>query len=180
MAVLFVLAQQSISTSTDAYDVSQKNLKQMEQIDRVWYFIKDDLKYLLSVNIQQANSTATLPPFAVEYNGDPILVLLRNQYPVPQGSNATDVVRVAYRLEDEILSRNIWYNPAVTEIELARPTKLLGKVETFEVSVMPPSATSIRAPWEESWFAPGKVPLAVKILLKQKDREEMERVFFLQ
>ena len=44
MAVIFVLSQQTVSVSTDSFDTSERNAKRIEQIDRVWYFLKQDLK----------------------------------------------------------------------------------------------------------------------------------------
>ncbi len=178
MAVIYVLSNQAISVATGAFEVSERAGKRIEKIDRAWFFIKQDLRNFLAHSVRQPFG-GDVPPLVIEF-GQPVwLALLRSGNPNPLSLPRTEMQRVAYKFEDEIITRYTWQDPSQVDFELAREQRILDGVENIEIKVLPPTAKSIDGPWVDKWTDLVSVPLAVEVVMTLQDRGEMRRVFTL-
>ena len=178
MAIIFVLSQQAISVASASFEISEKHNKRLEQIDRAWFYIRQDLQYILAHPMRQKYGDQ-IPPFRVEFGQESWMTLLRSNNPNPLSLLRTEKLRVAYKYEDEVISRHTWPDPADVDWDEATEQKILSGVERLEVRVLPPTAKSLKDRWPDKWIEPEGVPLAVEITLELKDRGEMKRVFTL-
>ncbi len=192
MAVIAVLSYQTLSVSLDSSDIVEEHLQEMRRLDRAWALIENDLNNVIAHKRKRDASEAAsgdLPAMVVDGTDPRWLVLLRGGYATNIGSaNITlkrpEVVRVAYRLEEGVLWRDIWYNTGLTEVESAKHRKLLDGIESIEISALSREATSVDAgPWLDSWgIEPSQIetlPYALRIGLTLENDDKIERLFKL-
>ena len=178
MAIIFVLTNQSLDSAIRAVDVTQSANKRLEQIDRFWFLLKQDLEYVVPYDLK-TDQGQPLPPFVIDFGQELWLVLLRSGYPNPLGLPRTDMVRSAYKYNEDTISRLLWLNPASNDVEFAREIKLLDQVESIDIQALPPEATTMTEAWQQTYFCSGCVPLAVEVTLTLTDQGELKRTFML-
>ena len=177
MAIIYVLSNQAISVASDAYQTSEKHGQRLESIDRAWFLIKEDLKYVLNEQVVKPQQEP-LPPLSLEFQRDQLINVLRANNPNPTGLMRTDIMRIAYRLDEDVLVRMSWNDPAETDEEYMREQKILDGIEELRFEVLPPTARSIDN-WTDRWKELEQLPLAVRVTMNLKDRGEMIRIFAL-
>lgn len=190
MAVIGAISYQSLSASILSKEVVEDNLLKLNRVDRIWMLLETDLRNLVPVEQRQvfgAGSGEAIPAFVADPSATQYwLTLLRGGHANPLHFPRTEMIRVGYRVQDETLWRDVWYDLASVDSEQARPQKIVEHVESIEVRLLPHTATSYSdGPWVDRWPAPNlpqagsKLPLAIEVTLKLDGYSEITRLFAL-
>jgi len=183
MATIAVLAFGALSVTERSREVSEDRLRSIQQLDRVWLMLESDLRNALGYKAL-TNRGDIIPAMKITYSEDYWLNLQRGGKANPLGFFRTELVRVAYRIENEVLWRDTWYDTGNIDPEQARKQKLLEGIERVEVKVLPDTAKSVDdGIWIEQWPPENKVetlPLALRITFEIEGRGELDRLFILQ
>lgn len=184
MATIATLAFSALQVVDRSREVSEERLTEFQQLDRAWLMLEADISNSLAY-ASRSSFGDTLPALTISYTEDYWLNLLRGGKANPLGVFRTELLRVAYRLDDEgVLWRDTWYDPGNVDPDLARQQKVLEGVNEVEVRVLPNTANSIaEAAWSEEWPPQGNpaiLPYAIRISLDVEGRGELERMFTLQ
>lgn len=178
LAWITVVAQVVIQTAGRSGDISERRSQALKDIDRVWILLETDLRNAVGIN-HQVPFGEPLPAMRVSQTEEYILSVLRAGQANPLLLPRSEVLRVAYRLEENVLWRDSWIDPFNPVEEFARPQQLLEGVASFEVLVLPsaPLGRSIsEGPWLDDWPANGQnagaLPLAVEVTLSLSNRGE--------
>lgn len=185
MAVIAVVSYQSLDVVTESSSASQERLERLKRIDRTWIVIENDLRNILTV-ARTPSFGEPIRPFTVDANAqDYWLTLLRGGVANPLGLPRTEIKRVAYRLEDKILSRFSWEDTYDLEEENALTQKLLDGIEEIAIRVLLPTARNISSgPWDDSWPASGQgglsadvtqLPLALEVTMTLDEVDNLRR-----
>lgn len=187
LATIATISYQTLNITIESKEVVEAKLKELSRVDRAWLLLEADFKNALGYAKRQAlgpGSGELLPPLVVERNGDYALVLLRGGHANPLNLPRSELIRVGYRVEDETLFRDVWYDLGSIDQDESRKQKIIDGVERVELSVLSDRATSYSAgPWLDNWTLEEQVsspmPLAVKVTMKLEGYEEITRVFAL-
>lgn len=178
LAWITVVAQVVIQTAGRSGEVSERTSQQLKDIDRTWILLETDLRNAVGVNLQIPFSEP-LPAMRVSETEEYILSFVRAGQSNPLLLPRSEVLRVGYRLEENVLWRDSWIDPYNPIEELARPQQLLDTVESIEVRVLPPAPTGRSVdsgPWLDEWPSVGQgsaiLPLAVEVTLTLVNRRE--------
>ncbi|WP_075186981.1 type II secretion system minor pseudopilin GspJ [Teredinibacter haidensis] len=184
MSTIAVLAFNTLDVAERSKEISEEKMRDLLQFDRAWVMLENDLRNALS----HANGNEFGEPtncMEVSYGGDYNLIFLRAGRANPLGFPRTELARVGYRLEENVLWRDTWvdaWSPA-RDIDYARQQKLLEGVEDMKIRVMHTRAQGYdEGPWVEEWPGgepPGVLPLAIEITLETENRGEITRLFSL-
>lgn len=181
-AIIATLAYQSLSSASISSERTEQAMARIEQIDRAWILLENDLRNAVLRTVKQPFGE-TLPSMQGSFGGEYSLLVLRAGLENPLALPRSEVVRVGYRLQENILWRDSWINLMSSDPLAARKQKLLGDVEEVQVQFLSPEASSVKTgPWLEEWPGTGaaeSLPLAVSITLNLKDMGEVQRLFAL-
>ncbi len=184
MGTIATLAFSSLDVSERSSEISQEKMQQIQQFDRVWIMLENDLRNIRTM-VTGSEFTEVVPAMSVDYGGEYSLMFTRAGRANPLFFPRTELARVAYRLEEETLWRDIWVDPRNPDVELIRKQKIMEDVEDFKVEVLPhpPVGGGVKqGPWGEEWPSggiPNALPLALRINLELKNREPVHRLFRL-
>ncbi len=188
MAMIGTISYQSLDTTISSKEVVEKHIADLKQIDRTWLLIERDLHHFVNHWAKQtygAGSGGGLPPIVVDPNeGGYRLVVLRGGHANPLNFTRTELIRVGYRIEENVLWRDVWYNLGSTDMEQAQQRKIIDGVDSIEIKALPPTANNVDTRnWLDQWMPTegaqgGEVPLALEITLRLLDNEiEIKRLF---
>jgi general secretion pathway protein J len=111
------------------------------------------------------------------------LIFLRGGHANPLNLVRSELMRVAYRIDDEVLWRYSWTDPHSIDEDSAQKQKLMEGVEEVAVRVLSPDATSFSGgPWTDTWPAEGvtnQLPKAIEITLTFTKAGELMRLMAL-
>ncbi|MFL0803582.1 MAG: type II secretion system minor pseudopilin GspJ [Agarilytica sp.] len=188
MALIGTISYQSLDTTIRSKEVVEEHLKELSKVDRAWLLIEGDLKNILNNSVSQSfgpGGGEDLPSLFLDNSDEEYwLVVLRGGHANPLNFIRSELIRVGYRVQDSVLWRDVWYNVASVDVDQARNQKVLDNVETVEVKILSPTATSFDGgPWVDKWppqgARPEEMPFAVEVILRLKDDEEISRLFSL-
>lgn len=187
LAVIATISYQTLSVTIASKEVVEAKLKELARIDRAWLLLETDLKNALSYGRRQMlgpGSGELIPPLLIERNGDYAMVVLRGGHPNPMNFPRSELIRVGYRVEDETLWRDVWYNLGSVDQEEAKQQKIVDGVESIEISILSDRANSFSSgPWLDNWTmeqqASSPMPLALKVTIKLEGYEEVSRLYAL-
>jgi len=188
LAIIGTISYQSLSATIKSKEVIEDNLQKIAKIDRTWLLIETDLRNVLSHVTQQSFGPGTsedIQPMVLENNSEYWMTLLRGGHANPMGFLRTELIRVGYRVQEETLWRDVWYNLGSVDVAQARQQKVIDNVEALEVRILSSEANSFSAgPWIDRWPQPGGkkevlLPTAIEVKLQLKDQVEIARVFSL-
>ncbi|WP_158224617.1 type II secretion system minor pseudopilin GspJ [Agaribacterium haliotis] len=186
LASILVVAEQAISTSNKSAEVAAKRVQDLRDLDRVWLLLEADLRNAIAHAQAGGSFQESLPAMKIEQGGEWTLMLLRGGQANPLLLPRSELLRVAYRLEEEVLWRDSWIDPYQIEEEFVRPQQLLEGVEEFEVLALPkaPRGRSVKeGPWLDAWpegqIPANELPQAVEIILRLKGERELKRLIAL-
>ncbi len=189
MAMIGTISYQSLDATISSKEVVEKHIKELAKIDRAWLLIEADLRNMVNHQVTQAygvGSGGKLPPMVLANTDEKYwMVVLRGGHANPLNFIRSELIRVGYRVQEEILWRDVWYDLGSNDVDQARQQKIIDGVEGVEVRILTPAATSFSGgPWTDSWpfqgANPDDMPLAVEIKLRLKgDEAEISRLFAL-
>ena len=182
LASILVVAERSITTANKSAEVSAKRIQDLRNLDRVWLLLETDLRNAIAIS-RQGQFDETLPAMTISQGDEYQLMFLRGGLRNPLLLPRTELLRVAYRLEDEVLWRDSWVDPYNPDEDTARPQQLLEGVEEFQVLALPaaPKGRSVaEGPWLDAWpegsNANAELPLAIEIIVRLANERELKRL----
>ena len=182
MAIMAVLAFQSLDVAERSSEVNQEKLAEIEQLDRIWVLLENDLRNVLSYD-RISSYGDLVPAMQVDDRDLHWLQFFRGGRTNPLYFPRTELGRVGYRLENEALWRDSWIDPANPDPDLAFEQKLLEGVDSVEVRVLLPDARSVEdGPWTDEWPPRDVVdvlPIAVEVTIIFEDEREITRLIGL-
>lgn len=131
-AVISVLAYQAINSVVTTKTIVESHSQRMEELQRAIWWMEQDVIQAAPRPIADGLG-GTLP--AYQYRSDLGLELTRiTQFPTPYASGG--LLRVGYKLEEDILYRLVW--PVIDRAPDTQPIKypILTSVERFEVRLL--------------------------------------------
>lgn len=179
-AMIAGMAATAFTSAEVAHQRTQKALENMQRLDRAWLIIETDLRNGIG-RLMKTTYGEGLPAMVVDETEDYWMSLLRGGRANPMHLYRSEMGRVRYSIEDEVLVRELWNDPANMEEELAYKQKLLEGVEEVRVRLLPPGAGSVKnGPWVEEWpprQALAALPKAIEITMVTAERGEIKRLF---
>lgn len=187
MAMIGTISYQSLDATIRSKVIIEEHIADLARIDRAWLLIEADIRNMLNHSVTQTSGRGgQLHPLVLANNDEEyFMTILRGGHANPLNFIRSEVIRVGYRVQEEILWRDVWYNIGSSDVDEARQQKIIEGVDEIKVRVLSPNATSFSAgPWQESWSLENdhstKMPIAVEITLILKDDEsEITRLFAL-
>ncbi len=188
MAMIGTISYQSLDTTIASKEVVEQHIEDLNKIDRAWMLLESDLRHFVnhwSTQTYGAGSGGGLPPVVVDPTpGGYQLVLLRGGHANPLNFMRTELIRVGYRVEENVLWRDVWYNLSSTDVDEAQQRKIIDGIESVEIKILPPTAKALDAGlWVDQWLPTkgsqdGEVPMAIEITLQFAESEiEIKRLF---
>jgi general secretion pathway protein J len=182
MALVATGAYLAIDAASRSSEATREALQRFERVDRAWALMETDFRNAVA-RLTRLYYGPPLPAMSVEFNSEYRMTFLRGGRANPLLLPRTELARVGYRLEDGVLWRDIWYDPARIEPELATQQKLVDGVKEVLVRVLPPTAQQVEnGNWLEEWpgtLPPMALPVAVEVTLTLEDMGEVTRLFEL-
>ena len=179
-AIIAAMAAQAFDSAQQAHVRTRENLARLQRLDRTWLAIEADLRNAVSRAYRSSYGDA-IPALKVDDTEEEWMSLLRGGRANPLHFYRSELAYVAYSLEDGILVRQTWIDPANLDEDLAHQQKLLSEVEEVQVRVLPPNSRSvIDGPWLEEWpptVAPAALPMALEITFILENEGEITRLF---
>jgi general secretion pathway protein J len=182
MAIVAVLASQAFNTASTGAAATREAMERLASIDQTLVYIENDIRNAMPKTIMSIDNDP-LPAFRLKGSDDYWLMVLRGGVSNDLYQLRSEMVRVAYRWEDETIWRDTWFNPADTDQDLSRKRKLVTGVEDLIVKVLPRNAASVvSGPWLDTWPPNAGVvelPMALEVTLVLKDMGEIKRMFMI-
>ena len=187
LAFILIAAERAISTAQKSGEISEQRAQSLRNIDRIWVLLENDLRNVVSTPAKFfANTGVAISTMTIDTTELYAFSFLRAGQANLLNLPRTELVRVAYRLEDEVLWRDSWIDPWNPDPELARPQQLIEGLQEFEILALPqaPVGRSVEeGPWLDTWpqanAGQNPLPLSVQITLRFKDERELTRFITL-
>lgn len=186
MAVIGVISFQSINATVNSKESVEENLARLARLDRTWLLLETDLRNVVSAARRQVygpGSGSDIPPMVVDNSagGGYWFVVLRGGHANPLNFIRSEVIRVGYRLEENTLWRDVWYDLASVDVDQARSQKIVEGVERIEVRILSDQAQSFSSgPWVDRWPREDNVlalPMALEITVEFERYGEIKRLY---
>lgn len=184
MAIIAVMASQSFSVAISSSEATQEAIDRMAKVDRVWVLFETDLRNAIPA-MPIVSRDKPIPPVYIEPSEEYRLTILRAGYANPLKLPRTEMVRIGYRFEDNVLFRDTWINIAENDQREAKPQIVIEGLEDIFIKALPDNNRSSVAagPWLERWpqngQPPNKLPAAIEITLVTEDFGEISRIYSL-
>lgn len=182
-AMIAAISVAAFDSAEKAHVRTKIKLESIQRMDRAWLALEADLRNALSRATLSSSGDDTIPALKADSEQEEWLSLLRGGRANPLHFYRSELAYVAYSLEENVLVRKIWIDPANLEEELAYSQKLLEGVEEVQMRILPPKSRSIKhGPWLDEWppaQAPEALPLALEITLVLEQGDEITRLFSL-
>lgn len=187
MAMIAMLSAQAFNTAAAGSDATREAMDRLAEVDRAFVLMENDFRNALPHALQPVLfGGAPLPAFFTSDGGDDYrMVVLRGGLDNPLFQARSETVRVGYRIVDDEIWRDTWFNPRQRDQEEARPKKILTGVDNFMVRVLSPVPTSTvnAGPWLIDYppnaSANEVLPPAVEVTVELKDFGEIRRLFVM-
>ncbi|HMY39498.1 MAG TPA: type II secretion system minor pseudopilin GspJ, partial [Marinagarivorans sp.] len=181
MAIIATLTGQALHTATTSSDATNDAVKRLNSVDRTWTLLEADLRNTLPRAIVPSMGEP-IPPLIANRSSDYWLRVFRGGVVNPLHAPRSELVRIGYRLTDNVLWRDTWVNIASLDERDALKQKLMTDVKDIVIRVLSNSATSLAAgPWLQDWPASGvqanQLPRALEVTIQTEDYGEMKRLF---
>ncbi|WP_162230665.1 type II secretion system minor pseudopilin GspJ [Marinagarivorans algicola] len=183
MAMIAVMTSQSFTAAISSSEATQEAIARLAAVDRVWVLLETDLRNAVPA-IPKVQGRNDIPPLYVDPSEEYRLSILRGGYANPLRLPRTEMVRVGYRFEDNVLWRDTWNNIADNDERNARPQRILEEIDDILVKALPNSnsASVTGGPWQERWPASGvrpdtTFPAAIEVTLILPDFGEIKRIY---
>lgn len=181
-AIVAAMAASAFNSAEIAQQRTKHKLEQMQRLDRAWLSLETDLRNAIGRVLFSSYGDA-IPAMLIDQSEEDWLTFLRGGRPNPLHFYRSEMARVRYRLEENVLLRDMWNDPANMDDDLAYTQKLLEGVEEVQVRILPPGARSVyEGPWVDDWppqQAQGAIPRGIEITMVMQDGGEITRLFAL-
>lgn len=186
LAIIGVLSYQSLDTAIRSSEVSTEQLESIRELDRVWVLLENDVRNALALK-RMDSSLQPLSSMILDVNDLRWLTFYRGGQANPMGLPRTEVLRVAYRLEEGVLWRDSWVDPyaEIDDEEYTRSQRLLDGVTEITARALSRESSNRSfdsGNWSEEWPTsqqPQSLPLALEITLTVERLGDITRLFAL-
>lgn len=187
LALILIASERAITTAQKSGEISERRAQELRDLDRVWVILENDLRNVIAAPTKNiAISGLSLAAMQIDNTDTYAFSFLRAGQANVLNLPRSELARVGYRLDEEVLWRDSWIDPYNPDPELARVQQLIDNLEAFEVLALPrsPAGRSVESgPWLEVWpQAAGGVdplPLSLEITLRFQDERELKRIITL-
>lgn len=181
MAIIATLTGQALHTATTSSEATNDAVKRLSSVDRTWTLIEADLRNALPRAITPSMGEP-IPALIANRSSDYWLRVFRGGVVNPLHAPRSELIRIGYRLTDNVIWRDTWVNIASVDDRDALKQKLMTDVKDIVIRVLTNSATSIAAgPWVQDWpssgITPNTLPRALEVTIQTEDYGEMKRLF---
>jgi|GEM_PF-206281 len=181
MAIIATLTGQALHTATTSSEATNDAVKRLNSVDRTWTLLEADLRNAIPRAIVPSMGEP-IAPLIANRSSDYWLRVFRGGVVNPLHAPRSELVRIGYRLTDNVLWRDTWVNIASLDERDALKQKLMVDVKDIVIRVLSNSATSLAAgPWVQDWPASGvqanTLPRALEVTIQTEDYGEMKRLF---
>ncbi len=183
MAMIAIMTSQAFTAAIASSEATEEAIDRMAEVDRIWVLFENDTRNAIPA-MPNLVREKLIPPLYVDPSDQYRMTLLRAGYANPLHLPRTEVVRVGYRIEDNVLWRDTWVDISESDERKAKQQKILENVEEIFIKVLPTQgATVLGGPWLERWPQNGQdqqtLPSALEITLKLEDVGEVKRLYSL-
>lgn len=183
MATIATLSFGALDVSDRSKTISEEKMLDLQQFDRSWVLLENDLRNALSYPGPDLNGDIVYA-MQISYGEEYSLIFLRGGRANPLGLPRTELARVGYRVKEGVLWRDLWVDPFNADIDYARQQKVIEGVEDIKIRALASDAKGYKeGPWLEEWpsrsGAPDKLPLAIEVTIETESRGQISRLFML-
>lgn len=182
VSVVVFLGYGSLNTAIVSNDVTEDALKDMENLDRTWQLLEQDMRNVIQKRTSLIN-VACEPGFCSKNDPDYQLKFVRGGRPNPLNLKRSHIYQVGYRWEEEKLHRDTWPDTEEALKDEAQSMRLLKKVSDFEMKFLPTNAKNlVKRSWRDQWpeLGGGGLPVAIEVTMEVKGFGRMSRVFSIE
>ncbi|MDH5573056.1 MAG: type II secretion system minor pseudopilin GspJ [Gammaproteobacteria bacterium] len=172
-ALISVMAYSGLNSVLKSRLILEKNMDRLSQIQKTMLFMTRDISHLINRDIRDeyGDNKKSLDGSNLNagLNG-PLIELTRTGYPNPLGINRSNLQRVAYRIEDNILYRQIWLSIDRAPDSQPYRSALCDKVKSLQFRYMDASNN-----WHDQWppsdttYQESSLPKAIEFALELED-----------
>lgn len=179
-SVIYVVAHGTLSTILSGSQALDDEQRRWRKMDILFTLMQEDLQFANNRKIRGVDGFV-LPALIgqatdIRAVSNPTLEFSRSGLHVLAGKTETGSRRVAYRLKENILYREIWQT--MDRKYDAKPTtvQVLSDVDQFEARFLAKDGQWLNS-WPNSQYSDEVLPQAVDIKVTQKDHVVINRVF---
>ncbi|OPX55032.1 general secretion pathway protein J [Oceanospirillum multiglobuliferum] len=181
-ALIGLAGYRLLNSVVTAFQFTSTRTEQFSQLQRAIALIEQDITHLAARSIRDELGDP-YPALALNYRGSALFEFSRNgRWRFPEQAQS-DLVRIAYRVEDNQLQRLIW--PVLDRAQDSQPQvqQLLNDVSGIEISLMNSAGA-----WQNTWPTENtqgqidfrQLPKAFDIKLQTKNYGLIQRIFSVQ
>ncbi len=179
--VVATLAYESFSVATEATQRTSAAAERINHIDRALQLLETDLRHAVSRSSKDSLGIDTAAFIGAE-GSEYLLRFVRGGWVNPLNQPRSELQRVAYRLADDTLWRDYWFNVDDTGAQEPRQLDILQDVTDIRLRFLPNSVTSLGSgQWQPLWPVRGgnltELPAAVEVTVELEDMGEITRLF---
>lgn len=181
-AVIYMVAHATLANILSGSQALTVEQKKWQQLDIVFTLMQEDLNFASSRSIRDA-SGFPLPPFSGQQTdtraaSSPTMEFSRAGTRVLSTDKETGYRRLAYRLKDGVLYREIW--PTLDRKFDAVPVdvRLMADVTRFDVRFLDQDGQWLTA-WPDDQHKSEILPIAVEVNLNTRGGDPVKRIFLV-
>ena len=181
-ALLSIIAYSGLNSVLNAQQALNENMDRLAEVQRTNLFMGGDLRQILNRGIRDEYGDVQLPLISNELNYDVtgrLIELTRSGYPNPLGVTRSNLQRVAYRIEENILYRLSWSELDRNPDSLPYEVELCSGVNTLSFRFLDADQE-----WHEQWpplesATVTALPSGIEFILELEDWGEIRRLYTL-
>lgn len=178
-AILGALAYGGLTAIAFQENYTRQHFAQLTQLQRAFTFFQQDLSQIVPKSIRNNYSDAE-PALKGSIVNEYLIEFTRAGWPNPTELARSEMVRIAYYIEEEQLKRLIWYYPDYIYAEPSKEMILLDNVEELTINYLYPNND-----WKETWppttgSTPLDLPYALEFNITVKGIGEIKRIWLLE
>ena len=181
-AVIGVITAVAFDTASTSAAATDEAVKRVAEVDRFFILFENDMRNAMPRVVKQQFGS-TLPALSADATGDYWVTVLRGGLANPLLLPRTETVRVGYRLEEDNIWRDTWYDVRLTDQEEARNQRVLTEVKEIYLRILPRNASAFVSNWLNKWpdggATPDQLPHAIEVTVVTEDFGEVKRVYGL-
>jgi len=181
LAILGTAGFQMLFTINATRDGITRQSERLNALQRTFYWLAEDVTQIVDRPVRSAVGSP-LPSLMVDISEDGAFEMTRGGWTNPAGDvmpPRSSLQRVAWRLEDDKLTRSYWYHLDPVDEMPTKRRQLLDGVEAMTLRFL-----DVEGEWQDSWPPPDTqddpgLPAALEVTVALADLGDIVRVFAL-
>jgi len=180
--VIFTVAYGTLSNILSGSEALSTEQRRWQRLDTAFQLMQEDLAFASARRIRDIDGR-TLPamtgqPTDIRAVSKPSLEFTRIGLGALAGSRETGSRRIAWRMRDNAVFREIWPTLDRTPVAIPTSARLLAGVEAFEVRFLD-QAGQWHASWPDNQAAEQALPVAIEVTISPEKELTLKRVFLV-